>query len=146
MTLYRNICADERPVRKYTPPEIRHRKGVKRVIMSDTEINTISIIGELMSVDFERAWYGFCRKNLPIFFPHFYERNRFNRLHRNLHSVIQNLYEKDAKYFILCDLWVIDSLPYCRSDNLGARILQNFLSPWGLLWSLCWQERNLSRL
>ena len=54
---------------KYTPTETRHRNGVKRMIMSDTEIITISIVGELMSVDSERAWYGFCRKNLTDFSP-----------------------------------------------------------------------------
>lgn len=96
---------------KYTPTEIQHRNGVKRMIMSDVEIITISIAGELMSIDSERAWYGFCRKNLTDIFPRFCERSRFNRLHRNLHGVIQNLYEQIAKFFLYCDLLVIDSLP-----------------------------------
>lgn len=54
---------------KYAPAEIRHRNGVDRMVMSDTEIITISIVGELMSVDSQRAWYGFCRKNLSDLFP-----------------------------------------------------------------------------
>lgn len=55
----------------YALPAIPRRNGMKRMVMSDVEIITISITGELMSIDSERAWYDFCRKNLTDMSPDF---------------------------------------------------------------------------
>jgi hypothetical protein len=58
-----------------TPVEIKERKGIERMVMSDVEIITISVAGELITIDSERAWYSFCRRNLIEIFPAFCERS-----------------------------------------------------------------------
>jgi len=72
------------------PPEIKSRKGVGRMVMSDVDIIAIGILGELMTINSERAWYAFCCKNLRDVFPVFCERSQFNRIRRNLHAVIRS--------------------------------------------------------
>ena len=91
-----------------TPTEIKQQKGIQAMKMSDVEIITIVITGELMSIDSERAWYGFCRKNLSDLFPHFCERSRVNRIHRNLHSVINEIRRASN---VISDTQIVDSLP-----------------------------------
>lgn len=76
---------------KVTPTHIANRCNIKNSIMSDSEIITISIIGELLTIDSEKAWFGFCKKNLRDLFPKFCDRTRFNRTRRNLHSIIDEI-------------------------------------------------------
>ena len=71
-----------------TPEYIKSRKNAEYSILSDSEIITISIIGELLSIDSEKAWFNFCKKNLTDLFPRFCYRTRFNRTRRNLYSII----------------------------------------------------------
>jgi len=37
--------------------------------MSDSEIITICIVGELLTIDSDKAWLGFCKKNMRDLFP-----------------------------------------------------------------------------
>ena len=94
-----------------TPSEIKNRKGVDRMVMSDVEIITISIVGELMTIDSERAWYSFCKKNLNDLFPVFCERSRFNRIRRNLHAVIRRCYEEITILVSDSPVKIVDSMP-----------------------------------
>lgn len=50
-----------------TPEYIKARKNTNYSILSDSEIITISIVGELLSIDSEKAWFNFCKKNLMIY-------------------------------------------------------------------------------
>ena len=99
-----------------TPSGIKTRKGVGRMVMSDVEIITIVILGELMSIDSERAWYSFCCKNLSDTFPVFCERSRFNRIRRNLHAVIRRYYEEITTLVSDSGAKIVDSMPIpvCR--------------------------------
>ncbi|SCG83743.1 transposase, IS4 [Proteiniborus sp. DW1] len=45
-----------------TPEYIKFRKNAEYSILSDSEIITISIVGELLSIDFEKAWFNFCNR------------------------------------------------------------------------------------
>lgn len=54
-----------------TPTNIKERRNIKESILSDSEIITISIVGELLTIDSEKAWLGFCKKNLNDLFPRF---------------------------------------------------------------------------
>ncbi len=62
-----------------TPAHIKERRNIKDAILSDSEIITISIVGELLTIDSEKAWLGFCRKNLRDLFSKFCDRTRFNK-------------------------------------------------------------------
>ena len=94
-----------------TPSEIKNRNGVERMVMSDIEIITISVAGELMTIDSERAWYSFCRKNFSDLFPTFCERSRFNRIRRNLHAVIRRCYEEVTALVSGSQVKIVDSMP-----------------------------------
>lgn len=64
-----------------TPTHIKNRRNVNDSKMSDSEIITISIIGELLTIDSEKAWLGFCKKNMRDLFPKFCHRTRFKRFY-----------------------------------------------------------------
>lgn len=74
-----------------TPTHIKERRNIKDSILSNSEIITISIVGELVTIDSKKAWLGFCKKNLRKLFPNFCDRSRFNRTRRALHSVIDEI-------------------------------------------------------
>ena len=93
------------------PPEIKNRKGIERMIMSDVEVITVAILGELMTIDSERAWYFFCRKNLTDVFPAFCERSRYNRIRRNLHAVIRRCYKEITALVSDSRVKIVDSMP-----------------------------------
>ena len=48
---------------QYAPISISHRKHVKDAKLSDSEIITISVCGELIGIDSENAWFSFVKKN-----------------------------------------------------------------------------------
>lgn len=58
---------------RVSPASIRNRRNIGDSKMSDSEIITISIVGELLTIDSEKAWVGFCKKNLKDLFPSFCE-------------------------------------------------------------------------
>jgi hypothetical protein len=98
---------------KITPTHIANRCNIKASIMSDSEIITISIVGELLTIDSEKAWFGFCKKNMRDLFPKFCDRTRFNRTRRNLHAVIEEIRKELS---ILTDYAkqpyrIVDSIP-----------------------------------
>jgi len=76
---------------------------------TDSEVVTIQLVGELLSVDSQRAWLNFVRKNWLHLFPKMPERSRFGRRLRKLHYVFgllqRNLgFQTDANndsYFIV---------------------------------------------
>ncbi|HCQ88809.1 MAG TPA: IS982 family transposase, partial [Clostridium sp.] len=42
------------------PNEIKNRRNINISIMSDSKIIAIAIVGELMTIDSEKSWLGFC--------------------------------------------------------------------------------------
>lgn len=54
--------------KRVTPTHISNRCNIKDSIMSDSEIITISIIGEFLTIDSEKAWFGFCKGICRIYF------------------------------------------------------------------------------
>jgi len=99
--------------RTIAPPEVQNRLHKEKANLSDSEIITISIIGELMSNDSEKAWLSFVSKNMRDLFPNMCERSRFNRVRRNLISVIEYMRICLNRYLLPCadDLRIVDSLP-----------------------------------
>ena len=95
--------------------------------MSDPEIITISICGELAGIDSENAWFSFVKKNYRHLFPKLCSRSRFNRTRRALLQTTELLRQKMISAFPIpvSQYFVIDSFPlavckfgrarYCRS-------------------------------
>ena len=109
------------------PVCVSQRRNVHTAKMSDSEIITLSICGELIGIDSEKAWYSFVKRNYRHLFPHLCCRTRFNRTRRALLQVTELLRQKLAQSFPIPDsrYFVIDSFPlpvckfgrarYCRS-------------------------------
>ena len=49
---------------QYTPISVSNRRHIKDAKLSDSEIITISICGELVGIDSENAWFSFVKKEL----------------------------------------------------------------------------------
>lgn len=84
---------------KVTPVHIKNRRNIDKAIMHDSEIITLSLIGELLTIDPEKAWFGFCLKNIRDLFPKFYTRTRFHRTKKSLFKVIEEI-RKDIILFL----------------------------------------------
>ncbi|WP_409068351.1 IS982 family transposase [Clostridium sp. FAM 1755] len=73
---------------------IKNRRNINTSIMNDSEIITIALVGELLTIDSENAWIAYCKKNLRDLFPKFPCRTRFNRTRRALFKVMENIRKK----------------------------------------------------
>ena len=80
--------------KEVTPTSIRERKNKARAKMSDSEIMTIALTGELMGIDSETAWYNFTKKNYSDLFPSMCDRTRYNRTKRDLAGVTEMMRQR----------------------------------------------------
>ena len=113
--------------KQYAPQEVTKRKNVSKVKLSDSEIITISICGELAGTDSENSWYNFVKKNYRYLFPDLCCRSKFNRKRRDLLQVTELIREKLFQFFNVDskDYYIVDSFPlevckfgrahFCRS-------------------------------
>ena len=99
--------------KRVTPTHIANRCNINDSIMSDSEIITISLVGELLTIDSEKAWFGFCKKNMRDLFPRFCHRTRFNRTRRNLQAVIEEIRKELSKLtdYVKQPYRIVDSMP-----------------------------------
>lgn len=79
---------------KVTPAHIKNRRNIDKAIMSDSEIITLSLVGELLSIDSEKSWFSFCTRNLKDLFPEFCTRTRFHRTRKSLYKVMSKSVKK----------------------------------------------------
>lgn len=56
---------------QFALPEVAKRRHVLDAKLSDSEIITISLCGELLGVDSENAWFSFVKRITDIFFRSF---------------------------------------------------------------------------
>ena len=95
------------------PISIRNRRNIKDSKLCDSEIITISIVGELLIIDSEKAFFSLLSREYSKLFPKLGDRTRFNRTKRNLHSVINEIREYISFYIqsYSNNIRVIDSMP-----------------------------------
>ena len=98
---------------QYAPVSVSSRRHAKEAKLSDSEIITISICGELMGIDSENAWFSFVKRNYRHLFPKIGCRSRFNRTRRALLQTTDLLREKISDAFLLPQsrYFIIDSFP-----------------------------------
>jgi IS5 family transposase len=113
---------------EYAPDEIKNRLHKDKAKMSDSEIITIAIMGEIMTIDSENAWVRYVRKNMRDLFPRMCERSRFNRLRRNLSSVSEYIRVKlGAKLDFTDDEYrIVDSFPVQICEFGRAKFCRTF--------------------
>ena len=113
---------------QFVPTCVSQRRNVDTARMSDSEIITLSICGELIGIDSENAWYSFVKRNYRHLFPSLCSRTRFNRTRRALLQITELLRQKLAQFFPIhtSRYFVIDSfpLPVCKFGR--ARYCHSF--------------------
>ncbi len=77
------------------------RKNVDTAKMSDSEIITLSICGELIGMDSENARYSFEKRNYRHLFPRLCCRTHFNRTRRVLLQVTELFRQKLIHSFLI---------------------------------------------
>ncbi len=58
------------------PISIRNRRNIKDSKLSDSEIITISIVGELLTIDSEKAFFSLLSRDYTRLFPYLGDRTR----------------------------------------------------------------------
>lgn len=113
--------------KEFAPDSVSKRRNCQDARLSDSEIITLSVCGELLGMDSENAWYSFVKRNFRHLFPKLCSRTRFNRTRRALLQVTELLRQKLSLAFPIpvSRYFVIDSFPlavckfgrarYCRS-------------------------------
>lgn len=114
--------------RQFAPPEVMHRRHVPDAKLSDPEIITIGICGELAGIDSENAWFCFVKRNYRHLFPNLCSRSRFNRTRRALLQTTELLRQKLVAFFSLpvSQYFVIDSFPLAVCKFGRARYCHSF--------------------
>ena len=95
------------------PIGIRNRRNIKDSKLSDSEIITISIVGELLTIDSEKSFFSLLKREYKELFPRLGDRTRFNRTKRNLYLVISKIrgYISEFMQLYSNNVRVIDSMP-----------------------------------
>ena len=95
------------------PMSIKNRRNIKDSKLYDSEIITISIVGELLTIDSEKSFFSLLKREYKSLFPSLGDRTRFNRTKRNLHSVISKIieYVSETLQFSSNNVRIIDSMP-----------------------------------
>lgn len=95
------------------PDDIRFRRNYSRSKLSDSEIITLAIVGEVHGIASEKSWFNYVRKNFKDLFPNLNHRTRYNRTRRNLEPVIDAIRKEIAKYlgYAHSDIFIVDSIP-----------------------------------
>lgn len=116
--------------RHFAPPEVINRRHISDAKLSDSEIITISICGELAGIDSENAWFSFVKKNYRHLFPNLCSRSRFNRTRRALLQTTDLLRQKMIFAFNLpfSKYFVVDSFPLAVCKFGRARYCRAFRS------------------
>ena len=115
---------------RYVPDAVSKRRNVLNAKLSDSEIITISICGELIGVDSENAWFSFVKKNYHHLFPAIGSRSRFNRTRRALLQTTELIRQKMFSAFAMpySRYLVIDGFPLAVCKFGRARYCQSFRS------------------
>jgi len=123
---------------KYAPKTVSGRRHIQDAKLSDSEIITISICGELVGIDSENAWFSFVKRNYRHLFPRLCSRSRFNRTRRALLQLTELLREKLLSAFSMpySRYFIIDSFPLAVCKFGRARYCQSFRSD-GADYGIC---------
>ena len=93
--------------------DIRFRRNYFQSKLSDSEIITIAIVGEIHGISSEKAWFNYMSRNFKDLFPNLGHHTRFNRTRRNLESVINAIRKEIGNYlgYNKSDIYIVDSMP-----------------------------------
>jgi hypothetical protein len=106
---------------QFTPREVMQRPGPPPSL-TDAEVITIALVGELFGMEVEGRWYSLVWQHYQRLFPGLNERSRFNRRRRNLWQVSNLLRQRLMETLVdPNDPWrILDSFPLVVA-NWGRR-------------------------
>ena len=96
--------------KKVAPDCVKYRPNVDKALLSDSEIITIALCGEIVGVDSENAWFSFVQKNYRQLFPRMCDRSQFNRTRHRLLQTTNLIFTQLARQF-KDDVFIVDSFP-----------------------------------
>ena len=105
--------------KKIAPDKVKCRANIEKALLSDSEIITIAMCGEIIGIDSEKAWFNFVKRNLRHLFPQMCDRTRFNRTRRNLQQVMNLIFTEIATYlkdeFLIADSFPLEVCKFGRA-------------------------------
>ena len=105
--------------KKIAPDKVKCRVNIEKALLSDSEIITIAMCGEIIGIDSEKAWFNFVKRNLRHLFPQMCDRTRFNRTRRNLQQVMNLIFTEIATYlkdeFLIADSFPLEVCKFGRA-------------------------------
>ena len=123
---------------EFVPKTVAMRRNILDAKLSDSEIITISICGELIGIDSEKSRHSFVKRNYKHLFPKIGCRTRFNRTRRNLLQVTELIREKFMDIFFVQNetCYIIDSfpLPVCQ---FGRALFCDSFKEYGADYGYC---------
>jgi hypothetical protein len=95
------------------PRQFRTNWNKAKPKLSDSEIMTIAVLGEMLGFDSENAWFSFVKSNFSYLFPSMCGRETYIRRKQNLHESMLDMREYLTTLFITRDpsYSVVDSMP-----------------------------------
>lgn len=108
------------------PPELRQRPRHERIEMTDSEVLTLSVMQEALSMDSEASFLRFVAREHSHLFPRLLSRDRYTRRRRALTGMALVLFRRLADVFEDRARWlVVDSAPvetaaFVRSQSAGV--------------------------
>ena len=112
------VLIDELVHHSVTP--LDHRPG-PRSVFTDSEVITVAVVAELISLDEETAMLGYLRRNHPTLFPQLPDRSRYNRRRRALGEAINTIRRQVLGWLLA--LLPPDERPLCLLDSLPVPVV-----------------------
>lgn len=105
------------------PDAIKERSQHERIDLSDSEVITLAVMQEALSMDAEESFLRFIQKNYLYLFPCLISRDRYNRRRRNLTEVMLLCFRHIAAFFraraqhLIVDSAPVETASFVRSQS-----------------------------
>jgi hypothetical protein len=126
---------------KVAPESVKRRRNFEKRKLSDADIITLAILGELFGIDSERCWFGFAERNFTEIFGQFCDRTRYNRSKRNLIYVIGEIQREIVTLLPQSEVGIIDSCPLPVRELARAAFHKTFRG-YGAAYGYCASKKK----
>ena len=124
------FCLIDDLYQELVPEALRYRSQHRRIEMSDSEVITLSIMQEALSMDSEESFLRFVRRNYLHLFPVLLARDRYNRRRCALTEVQLLLFRHMAAFFkkraehLIVDSAPVETAAFVRSQSAAVSIAE----------------------
>lgn len=108
------------------PEAVKRRSQYGRIELSDSEVLTLSVMQEALSMDSEESFFRFIRRNYLYLFPHLVSRDRYNRRRTALTPVALLFFRHVAAFFhsraehLIVDSAPVETATFVRSQSASV--------------------------